>query len=86
MPYNVLGDLYKSEIVKILQDKGFPVKNVHDLNLILEKMGVLLHIGNSWLTTDEGVKHTIYKSKVYDADGWHPSIVDAVIEYLQNKK
>ena len=27
---------------------------------------------------------TIYSSQVFDADAWHPSIVDAVLEYLQN--
>ena len=32
MPYNCKGDLYKREIVKILQDKGFDVKSVNALN------------------------------------------------------
>ncbi len=66
--------------------KGCDVKNVHALNLILEEMGILKHYGNNWLTTDEGVKYTIYREPVYDADAWHPSIVDDVYEYLSNKK
>lgn len=83
MPYNYLGDLYKSEVVKKLQEKGCDVKNVHALNLILEEMGLLIHSGKRWLTSDEGVKYTIYSGKVFDADAWHPSIVDAVYKYLK---
>ena len=83
MPYNFLGDLYKREIVEILQKKGFSVKDVHALNLILEKMGILIRSGRNWLTTKEGMKYTIYNGQVFDADGWHPSIVDAVCKYLK---
>ena len=43
MPYNALGDLFKSEIVTKLQKMGCNVKNVHALNLILESMGLLIH-------------------------------------------
>ena len=50
----------------------------------LQKMGILVHSGDHWLTSKEGVKYTIYRSQVVDADAWHPSIVDAVFEYLQN--
>ena len=84
MPYNALGDLYKIEVVKRLQKMGCNVKGVHALNLILEKMGILIHSGDHWLTSKNGVKYTIYSSQVFDADAWHPSIVDAVLEYLQN--
>ena len=44
MPYNYLGDLYKGEIVCRLQEMGYSIKNVHELNLILEKMGILEHL------------------------------------------
>ncbi|EGC04398.1 hypothetical protein CUS_5319 [Ruminococcus albus 8] len=47
-------------------------------------MGILIHSGDHWLTSKEGVKYTIYRSQVVDVDAWHPSIVDAVFEYLQN--
>ncbi len=86
MPFNALGDLYKTEVVKRLQDMGFDVKNVHALNLILEAMGLLKHFGNNWLTTDKGVKYTIFRGPVFDAAAWHPSIVDAVADFLRNKK
>ena len=60
MPYNALGDLYKIEVVKRLQKMGCNVKSVHALNLILEKMGILIHSGDHWLTSKNGVKYTIY--------------------------
>ena len=86
MPYNRFGDLYKSEVVERLKEMGCNVKNVHALNLILEKMGLQEHIGKDWLPTEEGRKHTIYKSRVYNADGWHPSIVDAVYKFLKEER
>ena len=52
MPYNCKGDLYKIEIVKKLQDMGFDVKSVNALNKLMEKMGLLVHYGNGWGTTD----------------------------------
>ena len=85
MAYNCLGDLYKSEVVSILQKRGYNVRSVHALNLILQEMGLLEHYGNNWLTTKAGVPYTIYKSQVYDADGWHPSIVEAVARHLDGK-
>lgn len=85
MAYNVYGDLTKSEVVSQLQKKGYNVRSVHALNLILEEMGLQKHAGNNWLTTDAGVKYTIYRGRVIDADAWHPSIVNAVTDYLNNK-
>lgn len=43
MPYNCKGDLYKREIVNILQNMGFDVKSVNALNKIMEKMGLYFH-------------------------------------------
>ena len=37
MPYNCKGDLYKSEIVKKLQNMGYDIKSVNALNKIMEK-------------------------------------------------
>ena len=82
MPYNYWGDLYKSEIVSLLQNKGCNIKSVHELNLIMEKMGLLIHSGNHWITTKEAVRYTIYKSQT-DADAWHPAIVDVIYEFLK---
>lgn len=81
MPYNFLGDLYKSEIVIELQKRGYNVKSVHALNIILEEMGLVVHSGNHWFTTEKGVPYTIYNSRC-DADAWHPSVVAEICEYL----
>lgn len=86
MPINCFGDLYKSEIVALLREKGCDIKNVHELNLILEKMGILIHSGNDWLTAKEAVKYTIYNSQVFNANGWHPSIVNVIYEFLKKGK
>ena len=86
MPYNYLGDLYKGEIVCRLQEMGYSIKNVHELNLILEKMGILEHCGNHWLTTEFGVKYTIYRGPVFDADAWHPSVIADISKYLEDRK
>ena len=83
MPYNALGDLYKLEIVSILKNKGFNVKDVHELNLILEKMGILIKSGSHWMTTKAGVKYTIFNGPVLDAQAWHPSIVDLIVKFLK---
>ena len=85
MPYNASGDLFKSEIVKKLQNMGCNIKNVHELNVILEKMGILKHYGNKWLTTDAGVKYTIFRGPVFDAAAWNPSIIKAIYSFLQGK-
>lgn len=81
MAYNCFGDLYKSEVVAELQQRGFDVKNVHALNVILEEMGLVVHSGNLWMTTDEGVPYTIYCVRC-NADAWHPSVIDAICNYL----
>lgn len=81
-----LSGRYKGEVVSILQKKGYNVRSVHALNLILQEMGLLEHYGNNWLTTKAGVPYTIYNSQVYDADAWHPSIVEAVAHHLDGKE
>ncbi len=84
MPYNALGYLYKSEVVQKLQSRGFDIDSVQKLNLIMESMGLQEHYGNHWLPTEAGVKYTIYRGPVYDPSAWHPSLVDAVADYLRN--
>ena len=85
MPYNCKGDLYKREIVKILQDKGFDVKSVNALNKIMEKMGLLIHYGNGWGTTDLGAKFSMWYKDVFNSDAWHPELVDEIAKFLKNK-
>ena len=42
MNYKYKGYLYKTEIVKKLQDMGLDVKSVNALNKIMDKMGLLI--------------------------------------------
>lgn len=85
MPYNFKGDLYKREIVKILQAKGFAVKSVHALNKIMEAMGLLVHYGNVWQTTDKGSKYSMWHKGVLNSDAWHPELVNEIIKFLKNE-
>jgi hypothetical protein len=84
MPYNCLGDLYKREIVDKLQKQGYNVKSVNALNKIMEKMGLLIHYGNGWGTTDKGAKFSMWHKGVLNSDSWHPELVDEIIKYLKN--
>ena len=84
MPYNYKGDLYKGEIVKKLQDMGYNVKSVNALNKIMEKMGLLVHYGNEWGTTDKGARFSMWHKGVLNSDAWHPEIVDEIVKYLKN--
>lgn len=85
MPYNCKGDLYKREIVEALLDKGFNVKSVNALNKIMEKMGLLIHYANGWVTTDKGAKFSMWHKHVINSDAWHPEIIDEIIKYLKDK-
>ena len=85
MPYNCKGDLYKREIVKMLQDMGHNIKSVNALNKIMEKMGLLIRYGNGWGTTDKGAKFSMWHKGVLNSDAWHPELVDEIVEYLKNK-
>ena len=85
MPYNYMGDLYKTEIVRKLQDMGHNVKSVNALNKIMEAMGLLVHYGNGWGTTDKGAKFSMWHKGVFNSDAWHPELVDEIIKYLKNK-
>jgi len=84
MPFNYLGDLHKIEVVGELNKRGFHVKDVHELNLILERMGLQKRNGRKWLTTKEGVRYTIYNCQIENADAWHPFVVDDIISFLTN--
>lgn len=84
MPYNYKGDLYKREIVKKLQDMGFDVKSVNALNKIMEKMGLLIHYGNGWGTTDAGAKFSMWHKGVLNSDSWHPELVDEIAKSTKN--
>ena len=85
MPYNYKGDLYKAEIVKKLQDLGFNVKSVNALNKIMENMGLLVHYGNGWGTTDKGAKFSMWHKGDLNSNAWHPEVVDEIVKFLKNK-
>ena len=85
MAYNYKGDLYKMEIVKKLQDMGYNIKSVNALNKIMEAMGLLVHYGNGWGTTDKGAKFSMWHKGVFNSDAWHPELIDEIIKYLKNK-
>ena len=86
MPYNFNGDLYKKEIVGTLQKMGYrDIKSVNALNKIMEKMGLLIHYTNVWVTTDKGEKFSMWHKGVLNSDAWHPELVDEIIKYLKNR-
>ena len=68
MPNNYKGDLYKREIVNKLHNMGLDVKSVIALNKIMEKMGLLIHYGNGWVTTDAGAKFSMWHKGVLNYD------------------
>jgi hypothetical protein len=63
---------------------GFDVKSVNALNKIMEKMGLLVHYGNGWGTTDLGAKFSTFHKGVLNSDAWHSELVDEIIRYLKN--
>ena len=83
MAYNFKGDLYKRDIVKEIQKRGFDVKSVNALNKIMEKMGLLVHYANGWKTTDQGTKFSMCDKRVFDSDSWHPELLDAIVNFLK---
>ena len=82
-----MPSLKKGDIVGILNNKyGISIKSVQKLNKILEEMGILVHYGNGWGTTKKGLIYSIYSSQGLNADLWRENIVEAIVEYLKNKK
>ena len=80
------GDLYKREIVEILQKMGYrDIKSVNALNKIMEKMGLLIHYANDWVTADKGEKFSMWHKGVLNSDAWHPELVDEVAKFLKKK-
>lgn len=85
MPYNILGDLYKTEVVNRLKEQGFNVKSVQALNKIMEEMGLLIHYGNGWVTTDKGAKFSMWHKVVLNSDAWHQELVDEIAKFMSKK-
>ncbi|MBQ4258825.1 MAG: hypothetical protein IJB84_00975 [Lachnospiraceae bacterium] len=74
------------EIVNKLKNMGFDVKSVNALNKIMEKMGLLIHYGNGWGTTDKGAKFSMWHKGVLNSNAWHPELVDEIINYLKRDR
>lgn len=78
------GSLTKRDIVKKLNLLGFEVKSVHQLNLILEKMGIIKHCNNGWKTTQAGSRYSTYTYPGFDDDLWNSDLLRDVWEYLKS--
>ena len=65
---------------------GFDVKNVNNLNKIMEKMGLFIHYGNWWGTTDKGAKYSMWHKGVLNSDAWHPELIDEIAKFLKNQQ
>lgn len=59
------------------------VKFKYALNKIMEKMGLLIHYGNGWGTTDAGAKFSMWHKGVLNSDSWHPELVDEIAKFLK---
>ena len=49
----------------------------------MEKMGLLIHYGNGWGTTDAGAKFSMWHKGVLNSDSWHPELVDEIAKFLK---
>ena len=50
----------------------------------MEKMGLLIHYANDWVTADKGEKFSMWHKGVLNSDAWHPELVDGIIKYLKS--
>lgn len=82
-----MASLKKFQIINELYIKhGIKIKNVRQLNIVLQEMGIHEHIGGFWHTTAKGLVYSIYSSdQVLNADLWHEAIVDAIAKFLKCK-
>lgn len=80
----VLAYCYNNrELVDLLNYTGCRVKNVHELNLILEEMGILEKTSNGWLVTEKGGK---YSPRVFQPNSWRKEILPVIGGYIQAKQ
>ncbi|MBR2701651.1 MAG: hypothetical protein IKE77_06190, partial [Erysipelotrichaceae bacterium] len=74
-----------SIIGKLKTEYGIEVSSIFKLHKIMEKMGLIDHIGDSWQLTEFGrVNFTGWKDRVYNPDLWHPGIVKAIADFIKN--
>ena len=83
MDFNWMGALTKQEVIALLSNKGCNVKDVHELNLIMEEMGLLICSDGKWSTTKEAEKYTSSNSQIDDEVLWRPSVIDAIYKFTK---
>ena len=83
-----MPSLKKVEILYHLKHKyGISLKSVQKLNKLLEEMGILRRMGDSWRATDKGLPFTIFTStQVVNPDLWRDTVVDAIAEYYSSSR
>ena len=81
MEFIWMGALTKPEVIALLRNRGCTINNVHELNKIMEEIGVLVRSESQWLITEEAVKYTSSNSQVDEAI-WCPSVVGAIHDFL----
>lgn len=86
MEINLMGALTKQEVIALLSNRGCNIKDVHELNLIMEEMGLLICSDGKWSITGDAVQYTNCNSQIVDAeDIWRLSVVDAIENFLKGK-
>ena len=83
MEFNLMGTLTKREIIALLSNRGCNIKDVHELNLIMEEMGLLICSDGKWSTTKDAEKYTRSNTQVVDEAVWSPSVVDAIYKFTK---
>lgn len=89
--HEAVRDFGKSIVVGIAENKELTGRQVeiryadenYALNKIMEKMGLLIHYGNGWGTTDAGAKFSMWHKGVLNSDSWHPELVDEIAKFLK---
>lgn len=49
-------------------------------------MGLLIHYGKGWKTTDKGAKFSTLNKNGFNSYAWYPELVDDIIIYLKNEQ
>lgn len=78
-----MGDLTIKEVVALLRNRGCNIKDVNELNMIMEEMGLLICSDWKWSITKETEKYTSSNSQVVEETVWRPSVVDAIYKFLE---
>ena len=88
VPQEVVDNISNRGILKALATKyDIKINSVFKLNKILEKMNIIEKNGSGWLLTELGrTRFTGYKTRIYNNNLWHSTIVNAVAEYIKENE